>query len=121
MHARMHACTHPFLFIQAGVQCQSFTDGDVYCPGNDITFTCVTSTSSFVWIVRSNETLTSCLAFRDGRISVPMCGPMNRFTVGVSEDGSSSTLSVQAVDSVVNETTIQCVDGDVNESICIIG
>ena len=62
-----------------------------------------------------------CVGFRDGMISVPMCGPMNRFTVGVSEDGSSSTLSVQSVDSVVNETTIQCVDGDVNESICIIG
>ena len=118
MHAYIaHARTHPF----SGVQCQSSIDGDVYCPGNDITFTCVTSTSAFIWNVISNETRTSCLALRDGRITVPMCGPMNRFTVGVSEDGSSSTLSVQSVDSVVNETTIQCLDGDVNESICIIG
>ena len=97
--------------------CQSST-ADSTCPGNDITFLCVTSDNdTFTWVVAPAEgDGTACVAG-----SIPTCGPMNRFTVSVSEDGSSSTLSVQSVDDILNGTRVECVDGDVDEEICVIG
>ena len=46
---------------------------------------------------------------------------MDRFTVSVSGDGSSSTLSVQSVDDTLNGTRVECPSGDVDEEICVIG
>ena len=89
-----------------------------------ITFSCVTSdtTIPFAWTVTSAEgDATSCVALRDGTLSVPTCGPMDRFNVSVSEDGSSSTLSVQSVDDILNGTRVECAGSDVDEEICVIG
>ena len=101
--------------------CQSST-ADSICPGNDITFSCVSSESTFTWIVTSAEgDVTSCAELSDGRLLPPRCGPMNRFNISVSEDGSSSTLSVQSVDDILNGTRVECADVDVDEEICVIG
>ena len=93
------------------------------CPGDDITFSCVTSDSIFVWRVTPDEgSTTTCLAFRDGIPGgTPTCGPMDRFTVSVSGDGSSSTLSVQSVDDILNGTRVECVGGDFDVEICVVG
>ena len=103
--------------------CQlSSVDGT--CPGDDIPFSCVTSdtTIPFTWPVTSAEGVeTVCVALRSGTLTVPTCGPMDRFTVSVSEDGSSSTLSVQSVDDILNGTRVQCAGGDVDEEICVVG
>ena len=107
--------------IIIGVLCQSST-ADSTCPGDPIIFSCVTSDDSFVWIVTSAEgDETACVAFRSGTLVSPTCGPMGRFNVSVSEDGSSSTLSVQSVDDILNGTRVQCAGSDVDEEICVIG
>ena len=96
---------------------------DGTCPGDDITFLCVTSdtTIPFTWPVTSAEgNETACLAFPSGTVTFPTCGPMDRFTVSISEDGSNSTLSVQSVDDILNGTRVQCAGGDVDEEICVI-
>ena len=103
--------------------CQT-SSADGTCPGEDITFSCVTSDSTipFTWIVTPTEgDGTACLALRSGIVVVPTCGPMDRFTVSVSKDGSSSTLSVQSVDDILNGTRVQCPSGDVDEEICVVG
>ena len=64
-------------------------------------------------------TLKACVALRDGSNTPTMCGPA--FTVNVSGDGSTSTLSTQSVGDTVNETRVLCVDGDVDKEICIVG
>ena len=50
-----------------------------------------------------------------------MCGPMDVFSVNVSGDGSSSTLSTQSVNDTVNGTRVQCGMNDVDETIYVIG
>ena len=101
--------------------CQSSTANST-CPGGDITFSCVTTDSSFFWLVTSAEgDETTCVARRSGTLSVPTCGPMERFTVSISEDRSNSTLSVQSVDDTLNGTTVECAGSDVDEEICVIG
>ena len=101
--------------------CQSST-ADSTCPGGDITFSCVSSESTFTWLVISDEgDGTSCVAVPDGSLLRPRCGPMDIFTVSVSGDGSSSTLSVQSVDDILNGTRVECPSGDVDEEICVIG
>ena len=92
------------------------------CPGDSITLTCVaTTTSVFTWIVASHGNETGCVTLRSGTVTVPRCGPEDRFIVGVSEDGSTSTLSVESVDNVINGTRVECADGDVDETICVVG
>ena len=103
--------------------CQlSSVDGT--CPGDDIPFSCVTSdtTIPFAWSVTSAEgDETACLALRSGTLATPTCGPMDRFTVSISEDRSSSTLIVQSVDDTLNGTRVQCAGSDVDEEICVVG
>ena len=101
--------------------CQlSSVDGT--CPGDPITFSCVISdtTIPFLWSISSVEgDRTACLALRDGTLSVPTCGPMGRFAVSASGDGSSSTLSVQSVDDILNGTRVSTVSWW--WEICVIG
>ena len=57
--------------------CQT-SSADGTCPGEDITFSCVTSDTiiPFTWIVTSAEgDETACVAFRSGTLPVPTCGP----------------------------------------------
>ena len=93
------------------------------CPGDDIIFTCSTSsTMVFTWLVTvGNGTPTICAALTTGTVTDQPCGPMNVFSVSVSGDGSNSTLSTQSVDDTVNGTRVLCGDDDVNETICVAG
>ena len=76
----------------------------------------------FTWLVTDGDgTQTTCVAATHGAITVPTCGPMDVFSVSVSGDGSTSTLSTQSVDDTLNETRVQCGDADVDETICILG
>ena len=104
-----------------GIFSQSATN---VCPGDGVTFTCETSTSVFNWAVTpANGSSTTCLAIREPiiSVSVPTCGPMDEFSVSVSDDGSTSTLSAQSVDDSLNGTRIQCLDGNVDQKVCVIG
>ena len=75
---------------------------------------------AFTWIITSDDgSEVFCVAFRDGSNTPAMCGPT--FTADVSGDGSTSTLSTQSVDYNLNETRVECVDGDVDKEICIVG
>ena len=89
-----------------------------------MTFICQTSTSAFAWTVTPNGGNTSiCVALRSPVPSVTdqTCGPNDKFSLSISGDGSTSTLSTQSVDENLNETRMQCLDGDVDQTICIIG
>ena len=106
----------------AGVMCMTSSCTTNPCPGDDITFTCRTSnTLTFTWLVTDGDgSETACVA-TTGTIIVPTCGPMDVFSVNVSGNGSSSTLSAQSVDDTVNGTSVLCGDDDVDETICVIG
>ena len=103
------------------------TESDSYaanlCPGDNITFTCRTSnTMVFTWLVIDGDGgQTICTVSTTGTIGPPPCGPMNVFSVNVSGDGSTSTLSTQSVDDIVNGTRVLCGDDDVNDQICLLG
>ena len=76
----------------------------------------------FSWLVTDGDgTETTCAASTTGTVIVPTCGPMDVFSVNVSGDGSTSTLSTQSVDDIVNGTRVLCGDDDVNDQICILG
>ena len=76
----------------------------------------------FVWLVTEGDgAQTTCVAATAGTITDPTCGPMDVFSVSVSGDGSTSTLSTQSVDDTVNGTRVLCGDDDVNETICVVG
>ena len=112
-----------FLFANTALLYQAESDSYAanLCPGDDITFTCRTSsTLTFTWLVIDGDgTPTTCTASTDGQLTVPTCGPMNVFSVSVSGDGSTSTLSTQSVDDTVNGTRVLCGDDDVNETVCV--
>ena len=94
------------------------------CPKDEASFTCETSAIAFIWTVTTDvENITGCTAVKSPMPSVtdPTCGPNDEFSLSISGDGSNSTLSTQSVNENLNETRIQCQDGDVNEIICIIG
>ena len=88
-----------------------------------MTFTCETSTSVFAWeVTPDGGSSTTCVALRNPpSIPNPTCGPMDEFSVSVSDDESTSTLSAQSVDDSLNGSRIECRDGDVNQSICVRG
>ena len=74
------------------------------------------------WIISHSGAESTCSISRTGTEINPTCGPNNRFRVRISEDGLTSTLSVQVVDSDVNRTTCMCDDGNMDEkSFCVIG
>ena len=88
-----------------------------------MTFTCETSAGAFTWTVTpASGSSTTCVAVRDPvSIPDPTCGPMDEFSVSVSDDGSTSTLSAQSVDDSLNGTRILCIDSDVDQEICVRG
>ena len=94
------------------------------CPGNDVKFMCQTSKSAFNWAVTpagGNTTICVALKGPEPLVADRTCGPNDEFSVSISGDGSTSTLSTQSVDESLNETRIQCLDGDVDQTICILG
>ena len=107
----------------AGVMCMTSSCTTNLCPGDDIIFTCKTSsTLTFTWLVIDGDgARTTCTAFTDGIITDPTCGPMNVFSLSVSGDGSTSTLSAQSVDDTLNGISVLCGDEDVDETICVVG
>ena len=102
------------------VLCQSSSTDSGSCPGDDITFTCLTSQTATTWIVTPySGNRTSCTVVRD-TVETDMCGPMNGFIATVA-GADSSTLTVQSVDDVINGTSVECLDEDVDEMICVTG
>ena len=99
--------------------CPLFTN---LCPGDDIVSTCEANVTAFIWEVTTDNIPTTCVAQREPVISItdPTCGPNDEFSLGVNEDGSS-TLTTQSVNESLNMTRIQCLDGDVDQKICVIG
>ena len=99
------------------------------CPGDDVTFTCVvTTTPTTIWIVNSGEVQTSCTYDQNDPTVTEKCGPGDRFISSQTDENgdiNNSSLSVVSVDSGLNGTTVTCVDGTgavVQPSdICVIG
>ena len=100
--------------------CQSFSTDSGSCPGDDITFTCLTSQTAITWRVTPNSGNETRCTLVHGVEETAMCGPMNRFIATVT-GADSSTLTVQSVDDVINGTSVECLDGDVDETICVTG
>ena len=99
------------------------------CPGDDVTFICVvTTTPTTIWIVNSEEVQTSCTYSQNDPTATEKCGPGDMFIssqTDVNGDINNSSLSVVSVDSGLNGTTVTCVDGlDAligSRDICVIG
>ena len=102
--------------------CQSQSTDNGSCPGDDIIFTCVMSSPVALWIVYPDvgESTACHLDLLGLGQTTDICGPLNRFTGNVT-GADSTTLTVKSVDDVVNGTTVECVGGDVDEEICVIG
>ena len=99
------------------------------CPGDDVTFTCVvTTTLSTTWRIDSGGALTTCTYEQNIPTVTVKCGPDQEFTssqTDVNGDINNSSLSVVSVDSGLNGTTVTCVDGNGavigSRAICVIG
>ena len=98
------------------------------CPGDDVTFTCVVSTTTLtIWTVNSGGDQTSCTYLRnDPRTET--CGPGGRFRSSVTDvngDPNNSSLSVDSVTSDLSGTSVTCIDGNAiiigSRDICVIG
>ena len=86
------------------------------CPGDDVTFTCVVSTTTLTaWTVNSGGDQTSCTYRRNNPLNTETCGPGRRFTSSVTDvngDPNNSSLSVDSVTSDLNGTSVRCSDGN---------
>ena len=124
MNDSVHARSQVY-FANTALLYQAESDSHVanLCPGGDVTFTCRTSsTMVFTWIVVDGDgSATTCAALTTGTVIFPTCGPMDVFSVNVSGDGSTSTLSTQSVDDTLNGTRVLCGDEDVNDQTCLLG
>ena len=94
--------------------------------GDDLTFTCKPSANSTIWrttLPSQSINNSVCVAIRNSFTNEhKKCGPMDKFTVGSVEDGDFySTLSAKSVSSILNETRADCTQGDVNQTIHVIG
>ena len=112
----VYQSTMPF----TGVLCQLPSTKDI-CPGDDVTFVCNTTQIAVVWRVTSAVGNVSTCTVVHGTTPTDTCGPMDVFTATVSGDAMTSTLSAQSVTDVFNGTRVECLDGDVDEEICIVG
>ena len=98
------------------------------CPGEDVTFSCVVSTTSItIWTVNSGGDQSSCSYRRNDR-NTQNCGPGDIFTSSVTDvngDPNNSSLSVDSVTSDLSGTSVTCIDGNANiigsRNICVIG
>ena len=99
------------------------------CPGDDVTFTCVVSTTTLTaWTVNSGGDETSCNYRRNDPLNTETCGPGGRFTssvTDVNENPNNSSLSVDSVTSDLSGTSVTCTDGNAIiigiRNICVIG
>jgi hypothetical protein len=97
------------------------------CPGDDVTFTCVVSTTNLTaWTVNSGGDETSCSYRRNDR-NTDTCGPGGIFTSSVTDmngDPRNSSLSVDSVTSGLSGTSVTCSDGNPifigSRNICVI-
>ena len=112
-----------------GTQSQFTGPSNGICPGDNVTFTCVvTTTPTTRWIVNSGEVQTSCTYDQNNPTVTEKCGPGDRFISSRTDengDTNNSSLSVVSVDSGLNGTTVTCVDGNSavidSRDICVIG
>ena len=70
------------------------------CPGDDVTFTCLVSTTALTtWTVNSGGVEDSCNYLRNSP-NTQTCGPLGRFRSSVTDvngDHSNSSLSVDSI------------------------
>ena len=97
------------------------------CPGEDVTFTCVASTTVTIWTVNSGGMETDC-NYNPNSPSIRTCGPGGRFRSSVTDvngDPDNSSLSVDSVTSDLSGTSVTCSDGNAiiigSRNICVIG
>ena len=91
------------------------------CPGDDVTFICNTTLNTAIWrVTPAVGNVSVCAVVRD-TIPTDTCGLMNVFTAAFSGDGMTSTISAQSATDDLNGTRVECLDGDVDEEICIVG
>ena len=99
------------------------------CPGDDVTFTCVVSTTTLTaWTVNSGGDQTSCNYRRNDPLNTETCGPEGRFTSSVTDvngNPNNSSLSVDSVTSDLSGASVTCSDGNPiiigSRNICVIG
>ena len=99
------------------------------CPGDDVIFTCVVSTTTVtIWIVNSGGNSDSCTYSRNNPLNTENCGPGDIFTSSVTDvnvDPNNSSLSVDSITSDLSGTSVTCSDGNDNtigsKVICVIG
>ena len=94
--------------------------------GDNITFTCTATTDAITWHITSPSQSVDnplCQVLRNSpTIENRNCGPMDVFTAGFAEgSGFGSTLSAHSVSSILNETRVECLDRDVDQTIYVIG
>ena len=115
--------------LPTGVLCQPFTVPSGTCPGERITFTCVSPSGATLWTVGLGGEDDECLY--SGFFQRPdTCGPGRRFTSSQTEgssDARNSSLSVVLTDDL-NGTTVECSDATVvgadptgSHNICVVG
>ena len=98
------------------------------CPGDDVTFTCVVSTTYLaVWTVNSSGVQTICV-YRPSSPDTQTCIPGGIFTASVTDvnaDLGNFSLSVDSVTSELSGTSVRCIDGNAivigSRNICVIG
>ena len=96
--------------------CQLPSTEDI-CPGDDVTFMCNTSPNAVTWrVTPAVGNVSLCTVVRD-TTPTATCGPMDVFTAAIS----GATLSAQSVTDDLNGTRVECLDGDADEEICIVG
>ena len=109
-----------YSIIFTGVLCQLPSTKDI-CPGDDVTFICNTTQIGIIWrVTPAVGNVSTCVVIHD-TTPTDICGPMDVFTAALSEDDMTSTLSAQSVTDDLNGTMVECLDGDVDEEICIVG
>ena len=121
-------CTSSFGGTISGALSQFTGPSNGICPGDDVTFTCVVSTTTLtIWRVNSGGVQTSCTYLRNSPNTQP-CGPGGIFTSSVTDVNgnlNSSSLSVDSVTSDLSGTFVTCTDGNAiiigSRDICVIG
>ena len=112
-----------------GVLCQSFSGpSDEICPGDNVTFTCVTSSVTALWLVSPGGDDPEC-AYSIFTQAPDGCGPDERFQSSRTDDNvpaNNSSLRVDSITSDLNGTTVTCTDAGSGEligsyNICIVG
>ena len=117
------------LVMYTGALCQSFSPptGEI-CPGDHVTFTCVVTTVVTLWDVTSPQgNITICIYLSNNQIP-NTCGPEDRFMLSATDlngDTMNSSLSVDSITIDLNDTRVECVDGNAitvgSDDICVVG